>query len=92
MDEAMRTVVEDQRRLFLSRCSLAFSSQIVVGPGSDVVLIVLIVLIVLMFDYEIVRLQHQIFAFPTLALRLSGNLEWVVHLWALVRSEWRARS
>ena len=89
MDEAMRTVVEDQRRLFLSRCSLAFSSQIVVGPGSDVVLIVLIVL---MFDYEIVRLQHQIFAFPTLALRLSGNLEWVVHLWALVRSEWRARS
>lgn len=89
MDEAMRTVVEDQRRLSLSRSSPAFSSQIVVVPGSDVVLILQIVL---MFDYEIVRLQHRIFASPTLALRLSGNLEWLVHLWALVRLEWRARS
>ena len=89
MDEAMRMVVEDQLRLLLSRCSLAFSSQIVVVPGSDVVLILLIVL---MLDYEIVRLQHRIFASPTLALRLSGNLEWLVHLWALVRSEWTTRS
>ena len=89
MDEAMHTVVEDQRRLSLSRCSPAFSSQIVVVPGCDVVLIHQIVL---MFDCEIVRLQHRIFASPTLALCLSGNLEWLVHLWASMRSGWRARS
>ena len=89
MDEAMRTVVGDQRRSFLSRSSPALLSQIVVVPGSD---LVLIVLIVLMFDYEIVRLQHRIFASPMLALRSSGNLEWLVQLWALGMSEWRARS